>query len=164
MSRSAASVDAHTYLPDAQHEAEILDFVAALERAGAQVPTQRPAIVEADGHRTEIPAAMVSVLRQVAQALSAGMGVTVAPLNAMLTTQEAADFLGVSRPTLVRVLDRGEIPMQRPGRHRYVRLSDLLDYQQRSRRARRDALDEMVRLSEEMGLYESTDGLPPAMR
>lgn len=75
---------------------------------------------------------MVEVLRQVARALSAGMGVNVAPLNAMLTTQEAADFLGISRPALVRIVERQEIPMERPGRHRYVRLSDLLDYQESS--------------------------------
>ena len=63
-----------------------------------------------------MPEAMHDLLRQVAAALSDGQGVTVASLNAMLTTQEAADFLGVARPTLVRMLDRADIPMQRPGR------------------------------------------------
>lgn len=82
----------------------------------------------------------------------------------MLTTQEAADYLGISRPTLVRILDRGDLPMQRPGRHRYVRLSDLLDYRERTRRERRDALDEMVAVSEKAGMYDATDGLAPPMR
>lgn len=164
MARTSASVDSRTYLPDERHEAEIFDFVAALERAGGQAPERRPAIVSADGTQHEIPEAMVDVLRQVASALSAGMGVNVAPLNAMLTTQEAADFLGVSRPTLVRILERGEIPMEQPGRHRYVRLSDLLEYQRRSRTERRRALEDMVEASEEAGLYEATDGLPPALR
>lgn len=164
MARTSAAVDARTYLPDQEHEAEILDFIAALERSGQSAAEQRPAIVGADGTRHEIPNSMVDVLRQVAEALSAGMGVNVAPLNAMLTTQEAADFLGISRPTLVRILERGEIPMEQPGRHRYVRLSDLLAYQRESREARRQAFDDMVRASAEAGLYEATDGLPPAMR
>lgn len=164
MVRSSASVDSRTYLPDQGHEAEILDFAGALARSGGQAPARRPAIVSADGSQHEIPEAMVEVLRQVAQALSTGMGVNVAPLNAILTTQEAADYLGISRPTLVRILERGEIPMERPGRHRYVRLSDLLDYQRQSRAERRRALDEMVEASEDAGLYEATDGLPPAMR
>ncbi|MBK8868593.1 MAG: helix-turn-helix domain-containing protein [Actinomycetales bacterium] len=164
MARTAMSSDARTYLPDEEHEAEILDFVTALERAGGEAPQHRPMIIDASGQRTEIPEAMVSVLRQVATALGRGMGVNIAPLNAMLTTQEAADFLGIARPTLVRILDRGEIPMERPGRHRYVRLSDLLTYQQDSRRRRREALDAMVRASEELGLYEATDGPPPPMR
>lgn len=164
MARTSASTDSRTYLPDQGHEAEILDFIGALERAGGTVPERRPAIVSSDGTQHEIPEAMVDVLRQVARALSAGMGVNVAPLNAVLTTQEAADYLGISRPTFVRILERGEIPMEQPGRHRYVRLSDLLDYQQRSRAERRRVLDEMVEASEDAGLYEATDGLPPAMR
>lgn len=164
MARTSVSIDAHTYLPDEEHGGEILDFVAALEQAGRQTARQRPALVGSDGRRTEIPESMVEVLRQVANALSRGMGVNVAPLNAMLTTQEAADFLGISRPTLVRILDREEIPMERPGRHRYVRLSDLIEYQDRTRRQRRAALDEMVRTSTEDGLYEATDGPPPPMR
>ena len=61
-------------------------------------------------------------------------------------------------------LERGEIPMEQPGRHRYVRLSDLLEYQRESREARRQAFDDMVQASAEAGLYEATDGLPPAMR
>lgn len=164
MPRTSASVNARTYLPDQEHEAEILDFIAALQGSGQSAPAHRPAIVEEDGTRHEIPASMVDVLRQVAEALSAGMGVNVAPLNAMLTTQEAADFLGISRPTFVRILERGEIPMEQPGRHRYVRLSDLLDYQNESRETRRQAFNDMVRAGVDSGLYDATDGIPPAMR
>lgn len=164
VAHTSASVDSRTYLPDQVDEAEIVDFVAALERAGGQAPERRPAIVSVDGTQHEIPEAMVEVLQQVASALSAGMGVNVAPLNAMLTTQEAADFLGVSRPTLVRILERGEIAMEQPGRHRYVRVSDLLDYQRRSRTERRRALEDMVEVSEADGVYDATDGLPPALR
>jgi excisionase family DNA binding protein len=96
--------------------------------------------------------------------MTAGMGVNVAPLNATLTTQEAADYLGVSRPTVVRLLDAGEIPMSRPGRHRYVRLVDLIAYAERVRKTRANALDEMAREAEAAGLYDVLDGPPPAMR
>lgn len=145
MVRMSSAADARTYLPEDSHGAEIIDFVAALERAGRQAPSQRPAIVGSDGQRTEIPESLLDVLKQVADALVSGMGVNVAPLNAMLTTQEAADYLGISRPTFVRILDRGELPMKRPGRHRYVRLADLIAYQEGVRHRRRDAIDEMVR-------------------
>lgn len=164
MARTATSVDTRTYLPDADSEAQIIDFVAALEPAGEHAPKHLPALVDAAGHRTEIPAAMVEVLRQVAEALGHGLGVTVAPLNAMMTTQEAADFLGISRPTLVRILERGEIPMHRPGRHRYVRLSDLIAYQQQAQERRAEVLDAMAREANEAGLYAATDGPPPPMR
>ena len=159
-----ASVAARTYLPDSGTEAQIIDFVRALERSGGQAPSIGPAIVDAEGRRSEIPPAMVDVLRQVAESLSRGQGVTVAPLNVMMTTQEAADFLGISRPTLVRILERGEIPMERPGRHRYVRLSDVLSYQSGVREMRAASLDAMAREAERDGLYDATDALPRQMR
>lgn len=164
MPRTATSVDTRTYLPDADTEAQIIDFISALERAGGQAPEHLPALVDAAGRHTDIPAAMVDVLRQVTDALGHGLGVTVAPLNAMMTTQEAADFLGISRPTFVRILERGEIPMQRPGRHRYVRLSDLIAYQQRVQRRRSQLLATMAHDADAAGLYAATDCPPPPMR
>ncbi|WP_206050782.1 helix-turn-helix domain-containing protein [Nocardioides speluncae] len=153
-----------TYAPDSEQDALILDFIKALEAAGGTAPEQRAALVAANGERIELPEALHRVLIDVADALASGMGVAVAPMNAMLTTQEAADFLGIARPTLVRILDRGEIPMERPGRHRFVRLQDLVDYQERDRARRRTALEEMVRDAEADRLYEVTDGPPPATR
>jgi excisionase family DNA binding protein len=92
------------------------------------------------------------------------MGVNVAPLSAMLTTQEAADYLGISRPTLVRILERHEIPMEKPGRHRFVRLKDLVDYQDRMKEQRRTALEAMVADAEEDDLYAKTDRPAPTTR
>lgn len=163
MTRSAAASDVRTYVPDEQTDAQIVDFVRALKKAGGSPPEVRPALV-ADGTRHEIPRALFDVLIQVADAMDAGMGVTVAPMNALLTTQEAANFLGISRPTLVRILDRGELAMEKPGRHRFVRLADLVEYQERQRNQTRDALEGMVRDAEQDGLYDKTDRLPPLTR
>lgn len=74
----------------------------------------------------------------------------------MLTTQEAADLLNISRPTVVRLLTDGEIPYTMRGRHRRVLLRDVLDYRERTRREQRQALDEMAAAGEEAGLYEAT--------
>ncbi len=84
------------------------------------------------------------------------MAVSIAPHNTMLTTQEAADLLNISRPTLVRLLVDGEIPFTKRGRHRRVMLRDVLDYQERTRRERRQTLDDMAAQAEESGLYEAT--------
>lgn len=80
-------------------------------------------------------------------ALASGEGITVVPQGMTMTTQQAADFLGISRPTLVRLLEAGEIPFEQPGRHRRVRLEDLIAYQSTSRAERRDALRELRRAS-----------------
>lgn len=164
MARRSAASAARTYLTDDAEDAKILDFIRALETTGQAAPEQRPMLVSADGTRHELPPAMFDVLRQVASALASGMGVTVAPHNAMLTTQEAADFLGVSRPTVVRLLENGVLPMEKPGRHRFVRLSDLLAHQDAERCRRREVLDAAARAGEADGLYAATDGPPPQTR
>ncbi|MFD4405945.1 helix-turn-helix domain-containing protein [Nocardia sp. NPDC058499] len=160
MAKAAASSNVRTYVPGGE-DAQILDFTRALEAVGGNAPELRPVLVAADGSRVELPDAVYDVLRQVADALSNGMGVTVAPMNAMLTTQEAADYLGIARPTLVRILERGDLPMEKPGRHRFVRLADLIEYQALQREQTRGALDDLIDDAEEDSLYTATDG-PPA--
>ncbi len=163
MSHAPARTESTTYFPD-QGTAEIIDFVRALEARGLSAPETRAALVGSDNSRIELPESLHRLLLQVAEALMQGMAVTVAPQSARLTTQGAADFLGVSRPTLVRLLERGEIPMSKPGRHRYVQLSDLVAYQTSTRSRRRDVLDRMAADAADAGLYDATEGVPPAMR
>lgn len=81
---------------------------------------------------------------------------TIAPVHQRLTTQEAADLLGVSRPTVVKLLEAGEIPFEQPGRHRRVRLADVLAYRERASVERRAVLDRMVEIADEADLYELT--------
>lgn len=161
MNRNAATRGSRTYLADEAHGESIAAFIRVLDEGGM---TGRPALVAADGRRFDLPEELFDVLRQVAESLSAGMGVSVTPLSALLTTQEAADHLGVSRPTLVKILERGDIPMEKPGRHRYVRLQDLLKYQQASRDEQRAAIDALVSDAEEDNLYAATDRRPPRTR
>jgi excisionase family DNA binding protein len=80
----------------------------------------------AGGHLDE---RLAEVTRDMRTALERGYAVTVVTHEATLTTQEAADVLGVSRPTLVRLLEQGHIPYEQPGRHRRVRLRDVLEFQ-----------------------------------
>lgn len=114
----------------------------------------RPALVASDGVRIELPEELYEVLKDVVAALSQGLAITVAPQHTVLTTSQAADLLGISRPTLVRLLEAGEIPFDKPARHRRIRLRDVLAYQERARRARAAGLDEMVRASEDAGVYD----------
>ncbi|MGH3438572.1 MAG: excisionase family DNA-binding protein, partial [Sciscionella sp.] len=113
-----------------------------------------PVLLTGDGTRIELPDELFTLLRDVVSSLSEGLAVTVAPQHTTLTTTEAAALLGVSRPTLVRLLEAGGIPYEQPSRHRKVRLTDVLAYQDRMRRARSVGLDEMVRESEAAGVYD----------
>lgn len=92
-------------------------------------------LVAADGTPVEVPSEVGEGLRELVSGLARGCSVTVATHGGTLTTGEAASMLGISRPTLVRLLEQGAIPYEQPCRHRRVLLRDVLAYQQSVRRA-----------------------------
>ena len=129
------------------------DLVELLNRPGAGPAT----VLEGpDGERLVLPPEVFEVLRGVVEAMASGQAVTIAPVHQRLTTQEAAELLGISRPTLVKLLEANEIPYEQPGRHRRVRLADVLAYRERASAERRVALDRMVEMADEADLYELT--------
>ena len=150
-----------TYLPTDHEQGQLLDFVAALEQRG-QVTAPQPALVSENGTRLELSPGLAEVLMQVAKALAGGQGVSVIPRHRLLTTQEAADILNVSRPTLIKRLEAGELAFELHGRHRRIRLDELLNYQDSLRRGRSAALDTMQRHSQADELYELLDAEPSA--
>lgn len=109
-----------------------------------------------DGEQVPLPNEVYRVLRQVVDVMRQGKATLIAPQGLLLTTQEAADFLGVSRPTLVKLLEGGAITFEKPNRHRRVRLQDLIDFQQRRRVERRQILDRMTEAAGELGLYDGS--------
>lgn len=151
----------HTYLPESSSRDEIVDFAQALREMEAHLVANasKAALVDPEGNRLAIPDEIFRALEQVANALASGNGVTVAPYGMLLTTQEAADFLGVSRPTLVKFLETSEIPFEKRGRHRRVTLRDVVDYQNRSRVERRGVLEDLARAGQESKLA-NTERIP----
>ncbi len=81
-----------------------------------------------------------------------GGGVTLVPTHAEMTTTQAAHLLKVSRPFLVRLLEKGEIPFHKTGTHRRIRYRDLMDYKQKVENDRLKALEELSSLDQEYGL------------
>lgn len=73
-----------------------------------------------------------------------GLAVTITPSSLTLTAQQAAEILGVTRPTIVKLLDTGKIPFERPGSHRKVRLKDVLEYKDVRKAEQYDALASMT--------------------
>jgi excisionase family DNA binding protein len=101
-----------------------------------------------------IPAVAVRVLAEVLARMAEGKAVTLVPLHAELSTQQAADLMGVSRPYFIKLLEQGKMPFRKVGEQRRVLYQDLLCYIEEYQKAAHAALDEMVAEAQRLGLYE----------
>jgi excisionase family DNA binding protein len=110
-----------------------------------------PCLIGPDGEQTELPHSVFEALRFVIRGMASGQTMTLVPSGKLLTTRQAAEMLQVSRPHLVTLLERGDIPFEKVGTHRRVRVSDVLEYRERRARRRREQLRELSRYSAEHG-------------
>jgi excisionase family DNA binding protein len=84
--------------------------------------------------------------------MARGNAVTLIPVHAELTTQEAAEMLNISRPSLIQLLDEGKIDYRRVGTHRRVRFEGLMKYKRAAEAARRAAVEELAAYDQELGI------------
>ncbi len=132
------------------HSAEIAQLARFVERE--EVATAK--LVGPDNESVELPEEIYRLLTIVVEEMRAGNAVSVVPVSQRIGTQEAAELLGISRPTLVRLLEDGEIPYDKPSRHRRLQLSDVLEYRDRSHSHAKETLDFMTAEASSLGLYD----------
>jgi excisionase family DNA binding protein len=100
----------------------------------------------------QLPAGAVALLMNILEAMAAGRGVTIIPENAELTTVQAAEVLNVSRPFLIKLLEEGAIPHRKVGKHRRVRMEDVMAYKERVDRDREAILDQLAAQAQELDM------------
>jgi len=133
---------------------EVQEVEALLRRLQQAGSCPKARLIGAENEEMELPGPLYQVLTQAATLLLEGASIAIVPYHKELTTQEAADFLNMSRQFFVRLLDQGAIPYEKVGTHRRVRFSDVLDYREARRKERRGALARMTALAEEAGEYD----------
>lgn len=116
--------------------------------------TMKLRIVDGDAGQTtvKLPAPAVGLLLRILEEMARGNAVTIIPVHAELTTQEAADMLNISRPSLIQLLDEGKIEYRRVGTHRRVRFEAVMKYKRRMDEQRRAALRELAAYDRELGI------------
>jgi excisionase family DNA binding protein len=98
----------------------------------------------------ELPAGAVRLLQAILEDMASGRAVTIVPQNAELTTQQAADFLNVSRPFLVQLLEQKKLPFRLVGTHRRIRFEDVLRFKENIDAERRKVLDQLAADAQEL--------------
>jgi len=130
--------------------------LARLLPAGEDDSVDSPALrlVTADNQHEmiAIPPGALRLLVDMLTQLGQGRAVTVLPQNAELTTQEVADYLNVSRPYVVSLIEQNKLPARKVGTRRRVAFEDLLRFDEQQRARQRAALDELARVDAELGL------------
>lgn len=138
------------------------DAEAALAEEGARqlehladkkVHSLKLVVDDQTGEAVVLPPTLFRLVLDVLSHMARGDAITLVPVHAELTTQQAADLLGVSRPFLIKLLEKGELAHRKVGRHRRVRFMDLVEYRNKVGARRQESLDELVRLSKDLGLY-----------
>ena len=116
--------------PDAQSAQLARESSAALARLLKDHAEQDRAHVRMDNEDLVLPRQALELLRNLLTEMAQGNGVTILPIHAELTTQEAANLLNVSRPHLIKLLEAGALAYSKVGTHRRIALSELMAYKQ----------------------------------
>lgn len=145
----------HVQLPseETSRRAErALERLRSLKTSDATRVELQPATGTAGGVVVELPAQAIDLLVQLLGQLAEGNAVTIVPVHAELTTQQAADLLNVSRPFVIKLIEQGRLPHKMVGTHRRIRAADVIAYQKTRTARAKAAVDELADLGQELGI------------
>lgn len=140
--------------PFVADDAEAMIARKAADRLAEVAKAQQDIQIVVDGSKVivPLPARAVQIIHDILTIMANRTPVSIIPHDADLTTQQAADYLNVSRPYLCKLVDSGQIAATTVGRHRRIRFGDLLAYEQKSAEARKLAIAKLAEEAERLNL------------
>ena len=139
-------------LPESALAALTAHRSAFADAAGTHQGSHALSVRIGSGDVVDLPPALARVVAAALAEVAGGHAVEVRTVAEELTTQEAADLLGVSRPFVVKLVDSGELPARLVGTHRRVNRADVVAHRARMRATARDAMQNLVDQAQDLGL------------
>lgn len=125
------------------------DVISGLHKNGVQIE------IEETNEKIKVPLKALKLLAEILKVTSQGKPISIVPIATEMTTQAAADLLGCSRPHLVKILENGEIPFTKIGKHRRVRFEDVMSYKKRKKAEQEKLLTQIMQADQQAGLYDT---------
>jgi excisionase family DNA binding protein len=142
--------------PSKEEQITAIGSYNALVATLNSIKSDNPEIeIEETNEKIKIPLEALKLFAKILEAMSQGNPISIVPIATEMTTQAAAEFIGCSRPHFVKLLENGEIPFTKVGRHRRVRFEDIAKYKETMKKKQEDAIVRMMKSDEELGLYGS---------
>ena len=142
--------------PTKDEQRAALESYDALSASLEQLRSDNPEIeIEETEQRIRIPISALRLLAKILKEISLGNPISIVPIATELTTQAAAEFLGCSRPHLVKLLEGGKIPFAKVGKHRRIKYEDIARYKNRMKLSQKAKIQELMGLDEESGMYDT---------
>lgn len=142
--------------PSKEEQSIAIESYNALKTVVKEIKDQSPEIeIEGNQDKIKIPLKALKLLAEILKAMGDGKPISIVPIAAEMTTQSAAEFLGCSRPHLVKLLEQGKIPFTKIGKHRRVRVEDISKYKNQMKKEQEALIIQMMKSDEGSGLYDS---------
>jgi len=108
--------------------------------------------IEETHAKIKIPLKALKLLNDVLKAMSEGKPISILPIETEVTTQKAVEILGCSRPHIIKLIEAGEIPFTKVGKHRRILFEDVLKYKEQMKEQQRQHIIDIMNFDEEIGL------------
>jgi excisionase family DNA binding protein len=142
--------------PTKEEQKIAMESYTSLAAALEELHSENPEIeIEETEDKIKIPLKALRLLAQILKVTSQGKPISIVPIATEMTTQAAAELLGCSRPHFVKLLEIGEIPFVKVGKHRRVKYEDVIEYKKKVKKEQEERIIQMMKSDEESGLYDS---------